>query len=235
MPSYMELLNQLGMSHAHPGGKTATSKWMELISVTNKKNILEVGCGIGETLLTIHEKSKANITGIDINQQMIKKAQQKTEAIPAVHVLKADAETLPFENEQFDLVICESVLAFTNLANSLKEVSRVLMKNGTVVLLEMAANPKLDNLDKTIIQNFYDIPQLFTRFEWLKYLLDTGFNKVMIQKVCKHNEDSLPENKQIQWTDQMLETLGKHYQLNQQYGDSLHACLFIASKARDDK
>ncbi|KAB8137522.1 methyltransferase domain-containing protein [Gracilibacillus oryzae] len=233
MTSYQKLLAQLGMSYAHPGGKAATSLWMELLPVTNFGKILEIGCGIGQTLLAINNKTDADITGVDIHPQMTKKARMMTEKISTIDIVEASAENLPFEDDQFHLIVCESVLTFTNANKSMSEISRVLCDNGTVVLLEMTADPQLDQLDKDIIQNFYEIPQLFTRFEWLKLLLENGFTDVTLKQVHKNNVDSLPANQNIQWTDTMLKTIETHYHVNKQYGNSLQACLFLASKAVD--
>ncbi|SER27702.1 Methyltransferase domain-containing protein [Gracilibacillus ureilyticus] len=233
MLSYQELLDRLGMSHAHPGGRAATAKWMDQLSFSSMNSILEIGCGVGETLLSLQQRTNTEIIGLDNSKQMVNHAKKNTASHSSISVFEANAEDLPFDDEKFTLIICESALSFTNTVKSLKEISRVLTQNGKLVLLEMLAAPDLDQLDKEIIQDFYHIPNLFSRFEWLKLLLDSGFNEVRLAKISKHNKDSTPANKQILWTDSMLATIGKHYQINEQYSELLHACLFVATKTGD--
>lgn len=67
--------------------------------------VLDVGCGSGQTAIPA-AKQGAIVTGADIAQNLIEHARQRaSEARLQIRFDVADAEDLPYENEQFDIVI----------------------------------------------------------------------------------------------------------------------------------
>lgn len=68
------------------------------------KRVLEISCGDGELLCRLIA-GEANVTGIDIDRDMLKAANAKT---PNASILMANACYLPFEVNSFDLVFASS-------------------------------------------------------------------------------------------------------------------------------
>ncbi len=228
--SYQQLLAQLGISYAHPGGLQATNNWMNRIPLINVKNILEIGCGVGKTVEQLRKLTNTPITAIDHNVEMVNKAMPLSNSLDDVSILPCDVENLPFPDQSFDLIICESVLAFTNIRRSLKEIDRVMKEESTLVLNEMTISPSLDQLDREVIQNFYEMPHLYTKKEWLTLLLDYGFTRIDVQQMKKQSQNSVPTGAITELNEQQLSTLQSHYHWNQLYDKELLAYLYIAQK-----
>ncbi len=98
----------------------------------NGSNILEIGCGNGHITNVFHLRGY-KATGIDINPDRIMEAKRK---YPCVDFIKGSAEYLPFGDESFDVVFSFSVLQYVDQSLVLKEVHRVLKKNGKIIFNE---------------------------------------------------------------------------------------------------
>jgi ubiquinone/menaquinone biosynthesis C-methylase UbiE len=96
--------------------------------------VLDVGCGNGRLLKLLKEK-KIEYFGIDNSKELIKKA-QKNYGKDKFKV--ADALEIPYGDNSFDLVYTIAVLHIipsqTLRLKFLKEIERILKKNGTLIL-----------------------------------------------------------------------------------------------------
>ena len=113
-PSYFQLQAYLGATE-HMGGQKATNELITLCHITKNKHILDIGCGTGTTSTHITKTHNSTVTALDINQKMIQwtKEKAKTEDVAdKVHLIVADAQNLPFKDNLFDAIICESVTVF---------------------------------------------------------------------------------------------------------------------------
>ncbi len=105
--------------------------------------VLDVGSGTG---INLFEAARAfaptrMLCGIDLSPGMVEVARLKAArlGVPA-HFTVGDAESLPYPNGTFDLVICNSVLHWFRDRNAaLREMSRVLRPGGQVALICAAA------------------------------------------------------------------------------------------------
>lgn len=113
------------------GKKIALAK--KIIKQIKFENCLDVGCASGYMVSEIYKVNpRAKYFGIDVYERAIKYAQVK---YPHINFRAASAENLPFKNDTMDLVICyETLEHIENPTLSLKEIKRVLGKNGTFVL-----------------------------------------------------------------------------------------------------
>lgn len=92
-----------------------------------EKKVLDVGCGIGQTLLA-EEMSSAEIRcGVDVDCDAIAYGRSQ---FPFLDLRVAPAESLPFPDNSFDLVFARVALPYTNLPLSLNEMHRVLRPDG---------------------------------------------------------------------------------------------------------
>jgi demethylmenaquinone methyltransferase/2-methoxy-6-polyprenyl-1,4-benzoquinol methylase len=80
------------------------------------------------------------VVGVDISEKMIEWSRQraKQEGIEdRVELRTADVLDLPFEADRFDIVICESVLAFVeDKPRAIRECARVVKPGGYVGMNE---------------------------------------------------------------------------------------------------
>jgi demethylmenaquinone methyltransferase / 2-methoxy-6-polyprenyl-1,4-benzoquinol methylase len=99
--------------------------------------VLDLCCGTGDMTLALQRRGKsATIVGADFSRAMLQRARKKS-APPAPHWVEADALSLPFPGESFDLVT--SAFGFRNLADydaGLQEIFRVLRPGGEAGILD---------------------------------------------------------------------------------------------------
>lgn len=92
---------------------------------------LDVGTGLGDgALLIAREFPHARVRGVDISEEMVRRAQARIGLDPEGRVAfkVADAARLPFEDDSFDLV------AQLNVPPFFSEIARVLRPGGFVVI-----------------------------------------------------------------------------------------------------
>ena len=108
--------------------------------LNNPKEILDIATGTADFAISAAKHTQANITGIDISDQMIyvgnKKIQQK-KLHNRIKLSIEDSENLPFHDNSYDAITAGfGVRNFENLEKGLSEIYRVVKKNGYVVILE---------------------------------------------------------------------------------------------------
>lgn len=100
------------------------------------KKILEVGCGVGSDLLRF-AKAGAQTVGIDFSPKSAFLAKSRLHAYNHQgDVLVADAENLPFKEEEFELIYSWGVLHHTpNPERAIHEIYRVTKPGGEVCIM----------------------------------------------------------------------------------------------------
>ena len=92
---------------------------------------LDIGCGTGNYTTELN-KIGGKWTGLEPSSHMLALAKKKDGSIDWIH---GSAESLPFENDTFDGVICTlAVHHFTDLGKAFREIDRVLRPNGKLVM-----------------------------------------------------------------------------------------------------
>jgi ubiquinone/menaquinone biosynthesis C-methylase UbiE len=124
----------------HMGGLSGTDFLVEKCQIDKNSQVLVIGSGSGVPSCHIAQKSGCTLTGIDIEERMIKWASDRAKKcglIERVAFKTADVQALPFSDQSFDAVISESVLAFVpdkDLAT--REILRVLKPCGRLGINE---------------------------------------------------------------------------------------------------
>ena len=111
------------------GTKQVVNEFDNILPELSGKQVLDVGCGTG----ILSEKYLKNnlVFGVDNNKKSLEIARKK-----GFKVKLSDLEKkLPFQNNEFDLVICKDVLEFIyNAEPLLNEMIRVTKKNGLLLI-----------------------------------------------------------------------------------------------------
>jgi ubiquinone/menaquinone biosynthesis C-methylase UbiE len=106
---------------------------LENLSEPKKSVILDVGCGFGETLVSLSEHGFTNLTGIDGDPKAVAHTQQilqKTE----IHVVSGNVEHMPFSNASFDAALNLDVLEHVDDdQKTVKEIARILVDGGLFI------------------------------------------------------------------------------------------------------
>jgi ubiquinone/menaquinone biosynthesis C-methylase UbiE len=176
---------------------------IDLVEHIQNKNdistVLEIACGTGR--VTKHLASKlspqTSLVATDLNIDMLKIAQRIVTS-KNIQWQVADAHELDFEDNSFDLVICQyGVMFFQDKPKALREVNRVLESGGTFLFNtwnELQYNT-LSRLAQNVLEEIYtdDPPRFlekgpysFYRTEQIKQLLsEAGFVDISIELVSK--------------------------------------------------
>jgi ubiquinone/menaquinone biosynthesis C-methylase UbiE len=136
---YFCFLADMGITK-HGGSLDATLELVELCHIGKDSYVLDVGCGVGATPSFLAKELGCRVVGVDITPKMIQRAQARIEGdgvADMVELRVADARVLPFEDNTFDAVICESVIVFLeDKQRAVDEFARVVKPGGYVGLTE---------------------------------------------------------------------------------------------------
>ena len=166
---------------------------IQFASIANDANVLDFGCGTGTlTIMAKETYPHANITGIDIDAQVLHKAADKTKRKGLdILLLKYDGANLPFQQNSFDRVI--SCLVFHHLdtetkQNILKEIFRILNKSGQLHIADFGRSESwLQRALFNIIRGLDGFKSTDTNAKGLlpELIQDAGFENVIIKKRFK--------------------------------------------------
>lgn len=95
--------------------------------------LLDVGCGNGNILKILEEKSSIELFGLDLSANMIKEAKKRLG--DSVELKIGDSEAMPWKENSFDMIICNaSFHHYTEPEKVVSEMKRVLKDGGQVIL-----------------------------------------------------------------------------------------------------
>jgi len=149
--------------------------------------ILDIGCGGGNTLKLIHEYNpKAKLYGVDHSitsvNETIKYNKELVED-KTLEVINSDVEKLPFDDNTFSkIVTVESFYFWPNQKENLKEVLRVLMPHGHLLVVNdiydtgTLTEKELANVKK------YNL-KIRTESEYQELFLQAGFKDIRCHKM----------------------------------------------------
>jgi SAM-dependent methyltransferase len=138
-PSVFEYQAQVGLTK-HLGGLAATETLMRLCAIEPDHEVLEVGCGVGQTSVLLAKQCGCRLVGVDIREGMIEFARKRARRhglSDRIEFRLGDISYLPFEEGRFDVVFGESITVFaTDHAKAITEYARVLKPGGAVGINE---------------------------------------------------------------------------------------------------
>ncbi|MBW8348369.1 methyltransferase domain-containing protein [Bacillus sp. IITD106] len=193
---YLEFLSKFGVGSAHPGGMDLTKEILESEEINETTNILDVGCGTGQTTAYLASHYGANVTGMDINPIMVEKSRYRmaNTQLP-VEIIQASIENCPLEKDTFDYIFSESVLAFVSASRALKEIFRLLKSGGRFIANELTLNQQLEAPEQEEIKKFYGFGSFLMEEEWITLLEEIGFKNIQVYKppYSLTENNSIPE------------------------------------------
>lgn len=164
--------------------KYALYKKLQLINSfeTSGKNILDVGCGTGDFLLTC-KKNGWNITGVEPNVKVKKIAVDKLN-------MKLFSDITQLNSKKFDVITLWHALEHVqNLTTHVENVKSLLKPNGVLIV----AVPNFKSYDATFYRQFwaaYDVPRHLWHFS--KQAIELLFlkQKMKVVKILPMKFDS---------------------------------------------
>lgn len=124
------------------------------------ETVLDIGCGGGANLKRMSDcVTTGHLTGVDYSETSVQTSRQTNEeAIKAgkMDISQGSVEKLPFADDSFDkITTVESFYFWPDPPENLKEVSRVLKKGGTFLLIaEIYERPDLSPATRENIKHY---------------------------------------------------------------------------------
>ena len=104
--------------------------------------VLDVATGTADLAISVAKRTGSRVVGIDLSESMLKQAQAKIDKKRLgglVSLERMDAESLRFDDNSFDVVVCAfGVRNFGDLSVGLKEMHRVLRSGGLCLVIEFS-------------------------------------------------------------------------------------------------
>ena len=184
------------MNRPHHAEQTIekAERLLHFVSIEGKQDFLEVGCGSGAVSNHIARKHSVNVTGTDIDPDQIRLAQQHSSNLANIRFVEADATNLPFEDNDFDIVLSFGVMHhISNWLDALREISRVLRPGGYFIYWDLVYpewTAKVARLfeDKYGVTTIKDLDSFIARnnfctiHSWLSKLLIFNHYEAVYQK-----------------------------------------------------
>jgi ubiquinone/menaquinone biosynthesis C-methylase UbiE len=131
-------------SHIAHFTRGATDAILEAAQIRPGLYVLDLASGVGDPALYLAAAvgPTGHVTATDLGPGMISLAEEmaQTKCLANIDFQIANAESLPFPNESFDLVTCRfGVMLFPDPVAALKECRRVLRRGGRVALVAWGA------------------------------------------------------------------------------------------------
>ncbi|MDF0725660.1 class I SAM-dependent methyltransferase [Cytobacillus sp. S13-E01] len=226
--NYLEFLAAFGIGGAHPGGLTLTKQYLMHETFQESAIVLDAGCGTGQTSVYLKQNHSGNVIAIDNHPIMVEKAEKRFNDLNLdIEILEANIENLPFETNSFDVIICESVLSFTNIEKSLSEFSRVLKQNGILIAIEMTNEGGLIKEEKEKIKSFYGVSDVLTENQWLNQFKKANFKTATAKKVSTILDSAIEQEPTTDFymsediNIELYEVLDQHQKLNVKFQKKL--------------
>lgn len=131
-----DLMTRINIHDAY--GARDIDKWMlEVLPLEQGMSILDVGCGAGKQCFSYlaHLSGKAEITGGDVSEELLAKAQEENQKLGnrvTFQPLNFN-EPFPFPDHTFDLVSCSFAIYYAeDIPFTIKEMHRVLKPGGAL-------------------------------------------------------------------------------------------------------
>ena len=139
---FIPILEVRGQSE---GYHSLLNKLFDWIALRPEESVLEVGCGSGVLLRWLAKQTQGqnSITGVDLNNYLLTEAQSLAAANGLADALlfkQGNAESLPFNDNSFDVAFSITVMEEVNAAKMMDELIRVVKPGGRVGVVVRATD-----------------------------------------------------------------------------------------------
>lgn len=141
----------------HPKHLIPEKLWFE-VQLRRDDKVLDLGCNAGQLTLKIAKRVKS-VIGLEVDVKLLEVANGFLSQSGAKNVtfIRGDAnKSLPFKDNSFNKVLCSDVLEHLDKRNfALKEMHRLLKKNGLLFLVTDNPDTSWKRLQKKYGLNYY--------------------------------------------------------------------------------
>ena len=160
------------------------------------ERVLDVACGTGVVtrLASEHVGPSGTVAALDLNPAMLSVARSIPASGAAIQWYETSAEAMPLPDGAFDVVLCQLGLQFVaDKKAALREMRRVLVPGGRVLVSVPPPNAFFDVLDKALARHVGDQAAGFVRMVFSlsapvaieRLFRDAGFHDVAVRTYSK--------------------------------------------------
>jgi ubiquinone/menaquinone biosynthesis C-methylase UbiE len=176
------------------------------VAACKPQKVLEIACGTGRVTNHLQKNlPNAEILATDISADMMAVAEEKLSGAKNISWMVADALDLPFEDEEFDAVVCQfGLMFFADRKKGMTEARRVLKDGGTFIMTvwdKLSKSPIAASGRQIMIDFFEGNPpqglktaySMADKNELEELLVEAGFKNIQIESVNKRCETDSAE------------------------------------------
>ncbi len=127
-----------------------TDRALEICDLPAGSLVVDIGCGAGGTLQHLERTGHYRLVGLDHSETLLGEAASRLET---ARLIRGRAETIPFSNDTFDLLLCECVLSILDdRPAALDEFARVVKGGGYLVLSDLFGKGGHGTADGLLLQ-----------------------------------------------------------------------------------
>jgi 2-polyprenyl-3-methyl-5-hydroxy-6-metoxy-1,4-benzoquinol methylase len=159
---------------------------LEVFKDLKGKTVLDLGCGAGEASVYFAGLG-AKVSAADISSEYLSLAEKLAQKFNVkINTFKLKAEALDFNDASFDFVYGFGVLHHVEMIPAIKEVHRVLSRNGIAIFIEPLSYNPLINIYRVLankvrtpdekplnLKDIKSIKQIFPKMEHQEFQLFT--------------------------------------------------------------
>lgn len=136
-----------------------------------KSKVIDIGAGTGDLALELLKHTDAHFELCDLDREKLSSIPLN----PSISICIADAKELDFPDESFDIAFCTNALHhFESYYSSIKEIIRILKKNGKLLIVDFERKSLLTRIFFIIAMIQRRHCRFFTLSELTEYLESLG-------------------------------------------------------------
>ena len=165
-------------------GKISCKYIADYLNDKNYNSVLDIGCGTGYLFELLNSQKDGEYVGIDLAENMIKKAKEKN--IKNCIFLNGSANNLPFEDEYFDIAVCsQSFHHYPYPNDAMKAAKRVLKKGGLYIISDTGVGGIGAWIDNNFIFKFMNSGDYHTENKngIARLMIKNGFEVILKKQI----------------------------------------------------
>lgn len=171
------------------------------VAQLHPQRVLETACGTGRVTNQLRKmmSADADLIATDISLDMMAIAKERLASVNNITWLQADALNLPFDDQSFDVVVCQfGAMFFPDKMKGFREAWRVLKEGGTYILStwEILKKNEIAAAGRKVLRDFFDNHppanmnmafQMHNKEEIYDLLDASNFTNIQIENVVKES------------------------------------------------
>jgi len=176
----------IGKRVIHPGGRAATEQLLKRAAISPGDTVLDIGCGVATTAVTVASRFGASVTAVDISPVMLERARAAVREAgleSQVAVQEGDILSLPFSDDSFDVIIAEAVTMFVDRARAARELVRVCRPGARVLATEFTwRRPPSEEAREVFLGQVCPGLKFDTVEDWKRIYADAGLTDLQVDE-----------------------------------------------------